>query len=72
MTHPSADTKSIVAVRLPDGNMQFYINGLMLPVVHWTEDYSHKTGHVVSLTLVADCFDFQPRPYYDSDGKPHP
>lgn len=61
MTHPAADTKSIVCVRQPDGGMRFYVNGLMLPVVYAAEEYGHREGHIVTLKLMADCIDFQPR-----------
>jgi hypothetical protein len=63
MTVPASDEKSIVCMRQPDGGLQFYVNGLLLPVLFWTEDYSSASGHTVNLKLMADCIDFQPRPH---------
>lgn len=72
MTHPAADTKSIVCVRQPDGGLQFYVNGLMLPVLYAVEECGRREGHTVTLKLAADCIDFQPKPHYYDDGVARP
>lgn len=50
--------KLIECLRLPNGDLAFYINGELLPVVRAQEDYS-RAGHTITLTVVTDCIEFR-------------